>query len=360
MGFISWLKGDPVLAEHHDTSLEQIIISAALQDASIAESISLSVAAVFRARQLLADTLSALPVMTGESLAPAPNGLQSWQEVNSEAMLSLEQSGDAYFRITQDGFKVLPYGGMTVNWSETRKINRRRVYTYENQRMRTGGLTPNLFVVSMNRSADDLTGLGWMESGAITQIIAIDSYIRQYFENNGQPTGVLKVPAMLAEDEAKLLKAQWDRNHSTRSTAVISQAMDYVPTSFNNTDSQWVESHLTGIGDISNLSGVPAFLLAYSPPGSTQDYQNVESVLIRMWRETLFPTYAKRIEAAWTKAIGSVVKFDPETLFVSSMINRANSAAVLVGAGYDAGEVADTVGLPQMSFSEVENDVPTN
>jgi HK97 family phage portal protein len=359
MGFVSWIKGGDTVAFHHDTSLEQIISSALFNYGNLYSKLSLSVAAIFRARQLLADSISALPVVTSpDTLAPAPNSTQDWQQVTSEAMLSLQENGDAYFRITQDGFKVLPYEGMVVGWSETKKINRRRVYTFENQAMRTTGLTPNLLVVSMNRGAEDLTGLGWMESGAIPGIIAIDQYAKQYFENNGTPSGVLKVPGTLTSDEAKLLKAQWDSNHQQRSTAVISSAMDYTATSFSAQDSAWVDSHLTSIGDVSNLSGVPAFLLAYSPPGSTQDYQNVESVLVRLWRETLFPTYGKRLSEAYTALLQTQVKFDPSQLFVSSMINRSNSAALLVGAGYDPGDVADTVGLPQMSFEEVSADVP--
>ena len=275
MGWFSKSSRSEEVAEFHDSSLASLIVQTELQQLSTANSQALSVAAIYRARQILADTLSSLPVVAGSSLVPAPNATQDTQELVAETVLSMEDSGDAYWRVTQDGFKVLPYQRMVVTWNESKAINRRRVYRFENQVMRTTGVAPNLIVMSMNRGANDLTGLGWLESGRIRGIIAEQQYSQQYFENNGQPAGVLKVPAMMSESEAKLLKQQWDKNHQIRQTAVISQAMDYQPTSFNNTDSQWVESHLTGIGDIANLSGVPAFLLAYSPPGSTQDYQNV-------------------------------------------------------------------------------------
>ncbi len=72
--------------------------------------------------------------------------------------------------------------------------------------------------------------------------------------------------------------------------------------------------------------------------------------MIRLWRETIAPTYARRIEAAWTDVTETIVKFDPEELFLASVLNRANSAAVLAGAGYDGAGVAEAVGLPEIAF----------
>ena len=82
--------------------------------------------------------------------------------------------------------------------------------------------------------------------------------------------------------------------------------------------------------------------------------------MIRLWRETLNPTYAKRIEAAWGDVTGLLVKFDPEELFIASILNRANSAAVLAGAGYEGEAVAVAVGLPEIPFTERTVDVPNS
>jgi len=362
MGFRSWWRGDTTngLSEHDSTTLPDLIVATQLQQQSLNTSRALAVAAVYRARQINADTLAALPVMAGASLVPAPNRFQDTQEFTSETVLSLQDHGDAYWHLTSTGMRVLPFERMTVSWNSNRVINRRRVYKFENQIMRTEGISRNLIVVSINRGANDLTGFGWLQSERIRGIIAEQNYSQTFFENQGTPTGVLKVPGALTKEEADLLKRQWDTAHTgVRSTAVISATMDYTPTSFSATDSDWVDAHLTSIGDVSNLSGVPAFLLAYSPPGSTQDYQNVETVRIRLWRETVEPTYAVRIQNAWTAAIETQVMFDPQSVFLSSMINRANSATLLVGVGYDAAGVLETVGLPDMSFTERRVDVAT-
>jgi len=166
------------------------------------------------------------------------------------------------------------------------------------------------------------------------------------------PAGLIKMPKEPTADEAKLFKAQWLAAQRSRALGIMPMAYEYVPMSFNPNDSQWVDSHLTSIGDVSNLSGVPAFLLAYNPPGSTQQYENVEALLIRLWRETLNPTYAARIESALSDLLGSVIRFDPSSLFTTSLVNRADAASKLVAAGYDPDDVTDAVGLPDMNVSE--------
>ena len=370
MGFINWIKGGDSVALHHDTSLEDIIISAALQDVWSSDSLALSVAAVYRARVLLADSLSSLSLTSGESLVPAPNRSQDWEQFIAELMLSMQDSGDGYIHLDGTNLYVLPHKEMKVNWSEWAGFRRQRIYKFRDTVMRTEGMTPNLVVVSVNRSTSDLTGYGWIENPAILGIIAAQRYSDEYFKNNAQPSGVLKVPAMMSESEAKLLKQQWDNNHQTRQTAVISQAMDYQATSFNANDSQMVDNHLANIGDVANLSGVPSYLLAYSPPGSTQDYQNVESVLVRLWRETLWPTYARRIEASLTRIYDQQIRFDPEPMFLSSLSVRTASLGELVRAGFDPEESADVVGLPRMTHTgflpitlqqdeEVNSGIPT-
>jgi len=356
MGFF---KRAPKTDVEEFQTLEDLIVASNLQQLSLSTSRALAVAAILRARQINADTLSALPLKAGGSLVPAPNSTQDVQSLVAETVLSLQDFGDAYWRVTADGFKVLPYERMNVVWSDTKAINRRRVYRFENQVLRPTGLAKNLIVISMNRGANDLTGFGWMMSRRIEGIIAEQNYSQEYFENNAMPAGIMSVPKEPSKDEAKLIKQQVAESQRARSLMVKPTSWQFDPLSFNATDSDWVDAHLVGVGDVATLSGVPSFLLNHVPKGSSTNYENVEQILVRLWRETLAPTYARRIEAAWNEATGILVKFDPEELFLASMINRANSAAVLAGAGYDGAGVADVVGLPPLGFERVSPNVPT-
>ena len=137
---------------------------------------------------------------------------------------------------------------------------------------------------------------------------------------------------------------------------MLSGNADWQDTSFSATDSEWTQTHLVGIGDVSTLSGVPAHFLSYSPPGSTLTYQNTADLWRIYWSQTLKVTYVSRLERLWTDVLGVQVRFDPEPLLIGSMKDRVWSAAELVRVGYDPAASADTVGLPMIPHT---GEVPT-
>jgi len=357
VSFLSWLRGEPT-ADFHDSSLESLILQTQLQQLLGTNVEALGVAAIYRARQMNADTLSALPLRAGDSLVPAPNATQSMQEFVSEAVLSMQDCGDAYINVTSSGFKVMPAELMRVEWSNA--TSRTRVYKFRDQTMRTTGFTRNLVVVSMNRAPSDLTGLGPMESASIRGAVALQAYSQEYFENNGQPTGILSTPGPLNPAEAKLLKESWVSARAVRSPAVLSGGMEWSGEAFSPNDSQWVEGHMASVGDVANLFGIPGSLLNYNQPGSSLTYENVESVYQGYWRQTLDPTYATRLEEAIGSIVGNTVEFDPSQLFLASIQDRAVSASLLANAGYEHADAAEAVGLPPMEAQEeAPVDIPT-
>jgi len=312
---------------------------------------ALGVAAVFRAREMNADTPAALEVKYGDTLLPAPNELQSMQDFVAETILTLQDHGDAYWRISPTGdLTVIPDSAVTVEWNDAKT---RRLYLYGTDKvaLRETGLTPNLKVVSVNRAAGDLTGMGWLESDRIAGLIAEQKYSQEYFENNGNPTGVLTTPSVLDKGEAEKLKAQWVDARTVRTPAVLSGGMKWDGTSFSATDSDWVETHQAGVLDVAALSGVPAHFLAASPGGSSLTYSSLSDIYEGYWRMTLYPGYVSRIERALTAIYGRQVKFDPEPLFLASMKERVWSATELVRSGFDPAAAVDEVGLPPIGHT---------
>lgn len=310
---------------------------------------ALGVAAVFRARQLNADTVASLPVKVGDTLVPAPNVYQTTQEFLTELVLALQDFGDAYLRLTPDGdMWILDNEHMNVAWNVNRN---RRIYTWKNQKMRVGGMTPNLIVVSVNRRAGDTTGVGWMQSKRIQGLIAAQKWSQEYFENNAAPVGVLSTPGVLTAAEAAKLKEQWITARSPRTPAVLSGGMNWEGQSFDAQSSQWVQTHEAGALDAATLSGVPAALLNVSPSGSSLTYQNVQDIWRIYYLQTLKPTYLVRIADAWTEAIGQTVTFDAESLLIASMKDRVWSATELVRSGFDPAQALDEVGLPPIGHT---------
>jgi len=304
------------------------------------------VAAIYRARQLNADTLASLPVKAGDSLVPAPNKYQDTQEFVTEIVLSLEDYGEAYLRSVRGEVRVLEPQLMNVDWNKART---RRVYKYEDKQMRTWGLDAPLIVLSLNRTASDLTGKGPMQSGRIAGLVAQMRYEQEFFENQAQPTGILSHPGNLDATEAKAMLEQWEAGQQKRSTGVLSGGLEYRPMSFNPSDSEMTDQHQVGVGDVATLFGVPGVLLNHAVQGSSLTYQAIGDVYQSYWRASLRPTYGKRIENAWSRILGQQVRFDPEELFLASMRDRTNAAATLVRTGFDPSESLDVVGLPAIT-----------
>ena len=345
---MDWLvKPAPVPTEH--SSLASLVVSSQAQALFGRNHRALAVAAIYRARQLNADTLGSLPVKAGDGLVPAPNKYQDTQEFVVETILSMQDNGEAYWRVTRGEMRVLDPSLMEVDWNKART---QRTYTYDGKRLRNWGIDPSLYVLPINRAVGDLKGQGPMQSGRIAGIIAEQAYVQSYYENSAQPTGLLSHPGVLTETEAKAFLDQWEKGQETRSTGVLSGGLEYRPMSFNPSDSEWTETHMLSIGDISTLFGVPGTLLNYAIPGSSITYQAIGDVYQGYFRSSLAPTYARRIEKAWSKVLGQAVRFDPEELFLASMKTRVEAAAVMTRSGYDAAESLDIVGLPPVKHND--------
>jgi len=344
MSFWSWLNtpaGPPGPVAAHST-LAELIVADALQN-GYQDKAALGVAAVFRARQLNADVPASLPVnAAGVTLTDTSGPVM-------ESMLALQDHGQVFWKVVGNRWTVIPNRNVDVRWNTDRTI---RVYinTRTQQTYQMEG-TNRLVVIPVNRGADDLNGMGWMQSDAIQSVIAIDAYATEYFKNNGNPTGVLSTPGTLTKVEADRLKSQWVDARTVRTPAVLSGGMSWDGTSFSAQDSDWVESHRAGVLDIAAISGVPSHFLASSPSGSALNYSNNDSLWRMYWAQTLKPTYVSRLERAWSDVMGVEVTFDPERLLIASMKDRVYSAAELVRTGFDPADSLDEVGLPPIGHT---------
>lgn len=322
-------------AEH---SLEQVLwdLTENVDYSRIAD----SVAAVYRARTMTADTVASIPFVDA---LPAPNSRQTWQQFLHESMLSLQDCGDAYWRVRDGNLTVLNPVEMSVTWNPQRTA---RVYTYrKNERLFDG---VNMRVVAINRGASDVTGRAPMESPVIRKLIAADKYIRQFYENNASPSGILNIPRDVTAEQADFARQLWVDQTRTRGPAVLSGGLTWDSDGFSPQDSQWVEGHYAGYGDVALLWGIPGALLLFNTPGSSLTYANVGDLLEQYWRATLFPTYGRRLEDALGEIYATQVRFDPEQYFLASLATRAQATRTLVDAGYEPDDAADVAGMPPM------------
>ena len=310
---------------------------------------ALGVAAILRARQMTADVMGSLPFTAGDTPLPAPNSEDSLAEFVTASVLSMQDCGDWYWLRIGDEWWVLDPERVTVRFDST---NLRRRYFLDTQlELRTTGPTRNLIVAAMNRGPDDEHGTGWMESERIRGVIAAQKYAEDYFRNSGNPSGILTVPAMATEEETDSLLDQWLDSRQSRTPAVMSSGITWESTSFNPTDSQWVETHRMSTGDVALLSGVPGSLLDYNTPGASLTYQSIDSVESLWVRNTLHPYYGVRLIESFRRMFDAQVNVSYEQLELAGLQERSLAAYQLMQAGYEPDSVADITGLDGLTHT---------
>lgn len=158
-------------------------------------------------------------------------------------------------------------------------------------------------------SRDGLKGVGVLRraSEVIAASLAAQQYERAYYENGGQPSGVLRTESDLggyAEDpEGKpltrsdgswitrkdQLRSEWEKIHAgpnnSHRVAILDFGLDYKPLSVSNQDAQFVESKEVSIRDICRFFGVPIHFMGEGK----QAYNSNEQQAIEYVTRTLHP-----------------------------------------------------------------------
>ena len=147
-------------------------------------------------------------------------------------------------------------------------------------------------------SRDGLKGVGGLRraSEVIASSLAAQQYERAYYENGGQPSGVLRTESDLggyAEDpEGKpltrsdgswitrkdQLRSEWEKVHAgpnnSHRVAILDFGLDYKPLSVSNQDAQCIESREVSVRDIARYFGVPLYKLQEGKQAYGSNEQN--------------------------------------------------------------------------------------
>lgn len=141
-------------------------------------------------------------------------------------------------------------------------------------------------------SPDGLKGIGvrTRASEVIAAGRAAQRYDLNYYENGGQPAGILKTESDLGglvEDPAApgtkvgrkdLLRREWEKVHagpkSSHRIAILDYGLDYKPLSTSHRDAQFVENKQASVADISRFYGVPLYKLQEGKQAYGSNEQN--------------------------------------------------------------------------------------
>ncbi len=163
--------------------------------------------------------------------------------------------------------------------------------------------------VSVLKRASDVIGAGR----------AAQLYNLNYYENGGQPAGVLQTETDLSgyvdvpmadgrtERVAKkdLIRQEWDKRHAGPSNAhriaVLDYGLKYNPISISNKDAQFVEQSELSVQDIARFFGVPLYKLQ----AGKQSYESNEQNAIEYVVSTLHPIVTQYEEELTWKLLTS-------------------------------------------------------
>lgn len=160
---------------------------------------------------------------------------------------------------------------------------------------------------------DGLKGISVLQraSDVIAQARAAQIYDLSYYENGGQPAGILRTESDLggyvkgpdgqvlhrqdgsAVSRKDALRAEWQRVHAGvkngHRVAILDLGLDYKPLTASNRDAQFVENKEITVKDIARYFGVPLYKLQEGKQAYGSNEQNAIEYVV----STLHPTVSQ-------------------------------------------------------------------
>ncbi|QIP87627.1 phage portal protein [Streptomyces sp. Tu 2975] len=184
---------------------------------------------------------------------------------------------------------------------------------------------------------------------------------RNFFLNSAEPGGIIEVPETLSDPDFDQLRTRWNEQHRGVANAhrvAILEHGKWVDRKYTQRDMQFAELRSVSRDVIREAFGIPAFAL-----GEVADVNRATAEASKTWfAEMLTVPRLERIKAALnhdllplfgTTAQGLEFDYcdpvppDVETE-AAQLTARANAAAALRTAGWDADDILSAVGLPDM------------
>lgn len=225
----------------------------------------------------------------------------------------------------------------------------------------------------MPNPMDPYRGLGPVQSlmADLDSSRYASEYNRNFFLNSAEPGGIIEVEDRLDDDEFRELASRWREQHqgiaNAHRVAILEQGK-WVDRKFSMRDMMFPELSGMNSEKIREAYGFPKGMT-----GATEDVNKANAEANeRMFARWLLVPRLERIKEALNNDLlpmfGSTaqgLEFDyidpvPEDREADNQerITKAQASKLLVEAGYDATQVLETVGLPEMEWSRPEPAAP--
>lgn len=309
-----------------------------------------------------------------------PNPFQTRREFLEASQQHMELCGEAWWIVTRDPRATFPTGLWLVRPDRMEPVPSAETfiagYIYTGP---SGEKVPlgvdEVILTKFPNPLDPYRGLGPVQS-ILVDIDAMKysaEWNRNFFVNSAQPGGIIEVPNNMDDTEFDQFTARWREAHQgvsrSNRVAVLEAGAKWVPTQMSLRDMDF--SNLRGVSRdvIREAWGIHQSMLGNSEDVNRANAQTAEEVFGRWKVRPRLDRWESALNERFLPMFGSTgdgVEFDyvnplPDDREADNaeLLAKSTAAAALITAGFDAADVCEVVGLPEMGMAKVPPPPPT-
>ncbi|MBP2370232.1 phage portal protein [Pseudonocardia parietis] len=326
---------------------------------------ALTLAPVYSATRLLADSVAALPLqafrrtadgarkpMSAPEVFTDPTEFGTTHEWVQRVMTSLLLRGNAYGYVPlfdRDGYprRIEWLHPDEVSVDDNFSVGRRPVWFWKGRRVDPGRLVhipgyvlPGQVLGLAPISAFALT----TETGLLSQ-----QFGRDWFRNGSVPSGVLETDQSVDQNQARVLKDRFREATRGREPIVLGLGTRYNPITVSPDESQFLATLKMTVNQIASIYGIPPDMIGGEAGGSLT-YANVEQQSLNFVTYTLRPWLTK-LESSFSRLIpdGEYVRFNADAMVRADLTSRYAAHHIALTDGWkNRDEIRELEDLPPL------------
>lgn len=298
---------------------------------------ALTINPVYSAVRILSNSVSQLPlqVMRNGKAIGTPS-LISQPDVNMTItnFLALTVNhlalwGNCYWRLHRDvdnpTGNVISVQILNPELVYVTLYNGKKVYQYTDQMLQEWQVLNLMVMPTFDPATQILRGKGPIQTNhaEMTMALQLNDYLRNFFINNGIPTGILTTDGYLAEGESDSIRARWYEIDATSGLQVLPNGLTYQQIALNPAQLGFNEIATKLVCDVARIFGIPDRYLLAAIEHTSMSYQNMQDVDRQLVMYTLM-AYINQIEDALSTLLprGQTVVLNTDAFLRGSPADR--------------------------------------
>lgn len=332
--------------------------------------VSRNLSAVYRAVELISDSIAILPIeiLTEDNKDVNNNYLNLLFSKKSNNKLTkynfiklliqnviLKGSGFAYIKRgtnkVVNELVYLRYEDVTVN-----KDSNEQIISYTAPKVSNKQIKPEDMIHLIKNSDNGVDGKSVLSFANRTLQISqqTENTAKNYFDNGGSLAGILKVQGQVSEKQREQIKSAWNQTYSTGNNgiAILPGNMEYQSIQINPEDAQLIQTRQFNVQDIARFFGINPVMLG---DNSTSSYNTIEAIQTQFVFHTLMP-YIQMIEEEFTRKLcpeNIIISLDENYLLRTDKQAQVNYYTALLDKGVlSIDEVRQAIGYEAVGLNE--------